>query len=84
MRFGLLYEIAVPPQWGEDAVANRFWEALEQVKVAQAAGFTHVFADRDPRHVLDHRGSPAQTASSATAITRAASHTRDAAIGGQR
>ncbi len=51
MKFGLLYEIEVPRPWGEHTVANCFWEALEQVQVAEEFGFTHVFSVE--HHFLD-------------------------------
>ena len=51
MKFGLLYEIEVPRPWTEDSVANCFWEALEQVKTAEQAGFSHVFVVE--HHFLD-------------------------------
>ena len=38
MRFHLLYEIECPRPWGETSIADCFWEALEQVKVAEEAG----------------------------------------------
>jgi hypothetical protein len=41
MKFGLLYEIEVARPWAETSVADCFWEALEQVKVAEEVGFTH-------------------------------------------
>lgn len=43
MKFGLLYEIEPVGDWGPTTVADRFWESLEEVKVAEAVGFTHVF-----------------------------------------
>ena len=51
MKFGLLYEIEVPRPWTESSVANCFWEALEQVKAAEQAGFSHVFVVE--HHFLD-------------------------------
>lgn len=51
MRFGLLYEIEVMRPWTERSVANCFWEALEQVKVAEEAGFDSVFVVE--HHFLD-------------------------------
>jgi alkanesulfonate monooxygenase SsuD/methylene tetrahydromethanopterin reductase-like flavin-dependent oxidoreductase (luciferase family) len=51
VKFGLLYEIEVPRPWTENSVANCFWEALEQVKAAEQAGFSHVFVVE--HHFLD-------------------------------
>ena len=51
MKFGLLYEIEVPRPWGETSVADCFWEALEQVKIAEQVGFSHVFVVE--HHFLD-------------------------------
>jgi hypothetical protein len=39
MRFHVLYEIECPRPWGETSISDCFWEALEQVKVAEEAGF---------------------------------------------
>ena len=43
MKFGLLYEIEPVGEWGPTTVADRFWESLEEVRVAETVGFTHVF-----------------------------------------
>ena len=51
MKFGLLYEIEVARPWGETSVSDCFWEALEQVRVAEEAGFSHVFIVE--HHFLD-------------------------------
>ncbi len=51
MKFGLLYEIEVARPWTDTSVADCFWEALEQVKVAEEVGFTHVFSVE--HHFLD-------------------------------
>jgi alkanesulfonate monooxygenase SsuD/methylene tetrahydromethanopterin reductase-like flavin-dependent oxidoreductase (luciferase family) len=51
MKFGLLYEIEVARPWTETSVADCFWEALEQVKIAEEVGFTHVFSVE--HHFLD-------------------------------
>src|SRR5439155_6873523 len=51
MQFGLLYEIEVPRPWTETSVSDGFWEALEQVKVAEEVGFSHVFSVE--HHFLD-------------------------------
>ncbi len=51
MKFGLLYEIEVPRPWQKDSLYNGFWEALEQVKVAEEAGFDSVWSVE--HHFLD-------------------------------
>jgi alkanesulfonate monooxygenase SsuD/methylene tetrahydromethanopterin reductase-like flavin-dependent oxidoreductase (luciferase family) len=51
MKFGLLYEIEPMRPWGDTTVADCFWESLEQVKVAEAAGFSHLFVVE--HHFLD-------------------------------
>lgn len=51
MRFALLYEIECPRPWQEDSLYNCFWEALEQVKVAEQAGFDIVWSVE--HHFLD-------------------------------
>ncbi len=43
MKFGLLYEIEPVYPWGKTTVADCFWESLEQVKIAEEAGFSHLF-----------------------------------------
>ena len=51
MEFALLYEIEVPRPWGENSIYDAFWEALEQVKVAEEAGFHTVWSVE--HHFLD-------------------------------
>ena len=51
MKFALLYEIQCPRPWEEDSLSNCFWEALEQVKVAEEAGFHTVWSVE--HHFLD-------------------------------
>ena len=51
MKFSLLYEIECPRPWQEDSLYNCFWEALEQVKVAEQAGFHTVWSVE--HHFLD-------------------------------
>jgi alkanesulfonate monooxygenase SsuD/methylene tetrahydromethanopterin reductase-like flavin-dependent oxidoreductase (luciferase family) len=51
MKFALLYEMECPRPWREDSLYNCFWEALEQVKVAEEAGFHTVWSVE--HHFLD-------------------------------
>ena len=51
MKFGLLYEIEVARPWTDTSVSDCFWQALEQTKVAEEAGFSHVFSVE--HHFLD-------------------------------
>jgi alkanesulfonate monooxygenase SsuD/methylene tetrahydromethanopterin reductase-like flavin-dependent oxidoreductase (luciferase family) len=51
MKFALLYEIECPRPWQEDSLYNCFWEALEQVVVAEEAGFDSVWSVE--HHFLD-------------------------------
>jgi alkanesulfonate monooxygenase SsuD/methylene tetrahydromethanopterin reductase-like flavin-dependent oxidoreductase (luciferase family) len=51
MRFHLLYEIECPRPWGETSIQDCFWEALEQTKVAEEAGFETVWSVE--HHFLD-------------------------------
>ena len=51
MEFALLYEIECPRPWGENSIYDCFWEALEQVKVAEEAGFDVVWSVE--HHFLD-------------------------------
>jgi alkanesulfonate monooxygenase SsuD/methylene tetrahydromethanopterin reductase-like flavin-dependent oxidoreductase (luciferase family) len=51
VKFALLYEIECPRPWKEDSLYNCFWEALEQVRVAERAGFHTVWCVE--HHFLD-------------------------------
>ena len=51
VKFSLLYEIECPRPWKEDSLYNCFWEALEQVKVAEEVGFHTVWSVE--HHFLD-------------------------------
>jgi alkanesulfonate monooxygenase SsuD/methylene tetrahydromethanopterin reductase-like flavin-dependent oxidoreductase (luciferase family) len=51
VKFGLLYEIEPMRPWGDTTVADCFWEALEQVQLAEGVGFSHVFVVE--HHFLD-------------------------------
>ena len=51
VRFGLLYEIEPKRPWGDTTVSDCYWEALEQARVAEDVGFTHVFSVE--HHFLD-------------------------------
>ena len=51
MKFHVLYEIECPRPWGETSIYDCFWEALEQVKVAEEAGFETVWSVE--HHFLD-------------------------------
>ena len=51
MKFALLYEIEVPRPWTETSLYDGFWQALEQVKVAEQAGFHTVWSVE--HHFLD-------------------------------
>jgi Luciferase-like monooxygenase len=51
MNFGLLYEIEPMRPWAETTVADCFWQALEQVKLAEHVGFSHAFVVE--HHFLD-------------------------------
>jgi alkanesulfonate monooxygenase SsuD/methylene tetrahydromethanopterin reductase-like flavin-dependent oxidoreductase (luciferase family) len=44
MKFGLLYEIEVLQPWDEKSHYNAFWEAVDQIKLAEEAGFDYVWA----------------------------------------
>jgi alkanesulfonate monooxygenase SsuD/methylene tetrahydromethanopterin reductase-like flavin-dependent oxidoreductase (luciferase family) len=51
MEFALLYEIQCPRPWEETSLYDCFWEALEQVVVAEEAGFDVVWSVE--HHFLD-------------------------------
>jgi alkanesulfonate monooxygenase SsuD/methylene tetrahydromethanopterin reductase-like flavin-dependent oxidoreductase (luciferase family) len=59
MDFGLLYELSVPRPWGPHSEYDAYWNALEQVKLADRLGYTHVWAVE--HHFLDefsHSSAP--------------------------
>lgn len=59
MDFGLLYELAVPKPWTATTESDAFWNALEQVREAEAKGFTHVWAvEHHFREEFSHMGAP--------------------------
>jgi alkanesulfonate monooxygenase SsuD/methylene tetrahydromethanopterin reductase-like flavin-dependent oxidoreductase (luciferase family) len=51
MKFGLLYEIEVMRPWDERSHYNAFWEAIEQIKLAESVGFDYVWSVE--HHFLD-------------------------------
>lgn len=51
VKFGLLYEIEPLQPWGDTTVSDCFWNCLEQVKIAEQVGFSHVFVVE--HHFLD-------------------------------
>lgn len=51
MKFGLLYEIEVLRPWSDTSQSDVFWEAIEQITVAEEAGFDHVWSVE--HHFLD-------------------------------
>ncbi len=44
MRFGVLYEIHTPRPWHENSDFDRYWEAIDEVKLAESVGFDNVWA----------------------------------------
>ncbi len=44
MRFGILYEIHTPKPWHEQSDYERYWQAIEEIKLAEAVGFDNVWA----------------------------------------
>lgn len=51
MKFALLYEVEVLRPWGPTSQADAFWEAIEQITVADEVGFDVVWAVE--HHFLD-------------------------------
>jgi len=52
MKFGVIYELCRPlPFDGFLSEAETFWQAIEQIRVAEEVGFDHVWAVED--HVLE-------------------------------
>ena len=43
MKFGLLYEMEMPAEMGASEY-DIFWQAIEQVKLAEQVGFDYVWA----------------------------------------
>lgn len=76
MDFGLLYELSVPRPWTATSEYDAFWNALEQVKLAEQVGFSHVWAVE--HHFLEefsHSGAPEVW------LTAVAQHTKTIRIG---
>ncbi len=44
MKFGLIYELQMPRPWDETSESDIYWQALEQIVVAEEAGFDFVWA----------------------------------------
>jgi alkanesulfonate monooxygenase SsuD/methylene tetrahydromethanopterin reductase-like flavin-dependent oxidoreductase (luciferase family) len=42
--FGLLFEIGVPKPWDDRSEYEAYWNALEQARTAEEAGFSHIWA----------------------------------------
>jgi alkanesulfonate monooxygenase SsuD/methylene tetrahydromethanopterin reductase-like flavin-dependent oxidoreductase (luciferase family) len=76
MDFGLLYELGVPRPWTPTSEYDVYWKSLEQVRTAEASGFTHVWAVE--HHFLEefsHSGAPEVW------LTAVAQHTKTIRIG---
>ncbi len=43
MQFGLLYEMETPRPWNERSEYNIYWQALEQIELADRLGFNFVW-----------------------------------------
>ena len=43
MKFGLMYELQAPKPWGSKREPDIFWEALEQIVLAEEVGFDYVW-----------------------------------------
>ena len=59
MKFGLLYEIQIPPPWTEGYEARGYAEAIEQIVLADELGWDYVWAVE--HHMLPgwpHRSAP--------------------------
>jgi alkanesulfonate monooxygenase SsuD/methylene tetrahydromethanopterin reductase-like flavin-dependent oxidoreductase (luciferase family) len=44
MKIDLFYELQMPRPWGPNAEHNKYWEAVEQIELADRAGFATVWA----------------------------------------
>src|SRR3984957_18074214 len=43
MKFGLLYEMETPRPWTDRSEYNIYWQALEQIELADRLGFDYVW-----------------------------------------
>jgi alkanesulfonate monooxygenase SsuD/methylene tetrahydromethanopterin reductase-like flavin-dependent oxidoreductase (luciferase family) len=43
VEFGLFYESDALRPWDENSHKNAFWEAVEQIKLAESVGFEYVW-----------------------------------------
>lgn len=59
MDFGLLFEMAVPRPWHANSEFDAYWNSIEQVRVAEEAGFSHAWAvEHHFREEFSHLGAP--------------------------
>ena len=59
MKFGMLYELEIPKPWHPKSEYNAFWEAMEQIELAEEMGFEYIWVVE--HHFLTefaHSGSP--------------------------
>jgi alkanesulfonate monooxygenase SsuD/methylene tetrahydromethanopterin reductase-like flavin-dependent oxidoreductase (luciferase family) len=61
MKFGLLYEIQIPPPWSEGYEARAYAEAMEQIVLADELGWDYVWA-------VEHHMLPGWSHSSAPEV----------------
>ena len=43
MKFGLLYELEMPKPWHERSEYDTYWQAIEQIELAEEVGFEYVW-----------------------------------------
>ncbi|HEY8836692.1 MAG TPA: LLM class flavin-dependent oxidoreductase, partial [Dehalococcoidia bacterium] len=44
MRFGVLYEIHTPRPWHANSDYERYWQCIEEIKLAESVGFDQCWA----------------------------------------
>ena len=71
MKIGLMYEIEMPKPWHEGQEAEKFRQVLDQIQLADEAGFSHVFAvEHHGLEELSHCSSPELVFAAASQRTR--------------
>ncbi len=76
MKFGVLYEIHTPKPWHENSDHERYWQCVEEIKLAESVGFDECWA-------VEHHFTEEFAHSSAPEIflTAIAQHTTTMRIG---
>ena len=73
MNFGLLYELQMPKPWSENRESETFFEAIDQIVLAESRGFSHCWC-------VEHHMLPEWSHSSAPEVFLAALSQRTSRI----